>query len=118
MSELSKRVRKQARDLIRIAYARELNYYLDELAQKFDEWRKNKVDCWELNDWIHQFHDGSSRDLYKIYHYTKGEVLLVMRAIVHGFLKKEEIPKELLELTNKIASNLQVNENHKDSLEK
>lgn len=102
--------------MIRVAYTRELNHHLDELARKFDEWRKNKVDCWELNNSIHQFHDGKSRDLYKIYNYTKDEVFLIARAIVHGFLKKDEVPKELVELTNKVASNLQVNETHKERM--
>jgi hypothetical protein len=74
MSELSKKVRKKARELIVIAYTRELNYHLDKLSQKFDDWRKNTFDCWELNDLIHKFHDGISRDLYKTYNYTNDQV--------------------------------------------
>lgn len=112
MAELSKRVRKQARELIRMAYARELNYHFYKLAQKFDGWQKNTIDCWELNDWIHQYHDGVSRDLYKIYNYTQDEIFLISRAIAHGFLQKDELSKEVLELSNVIASNLQINENN------
>ena len=114
MSVLSKRVRKQARELVGIAYTRELNYHLDKLSQKFDDWRKNTVDCWELNDLIHKFHDGTSRDLYKTYNYTKDEVFLIARALVRGFLQSDEVPKELLELSQVIASHLKINENDED----
>lgn len=100
MSELSKQVRKQAGDLIGIAYSRELNHHLNNLAQRFDEWRQNTLDCWELNDLIHQFHDGISRDLYKTYSYSNDQVFLISRALALGFLKKDELSKELNELAD------------------
>lgn len=89
----SKQMRKKLRELNQIAYARELNHHLEQLGQKFDEWRDNGIDCWELNDLIHQFHDGASRDLYKVYQYTPNEALLVSRAVQLGFLKKDELPE-------------------------
>ena len=62
----SKQTRKKLRELNKIAYARELNHHLGQLGQKFDEWRNKGIDCWDLNDLIHEFHDGISRDLYKV----------------------------------------------------
>jgi len=91
-TELSKQTRKKLRELNQLAYARELNYHLEQLGEKFDEWRNNGIDCWDLNDLIHQFHDGASRDLYKVYHYTKNEAYLVSRAVQLGFLEKAELP--------------------------
>lgn len=115
MSELSKRAHKQARELVGIAYTRELNYHLDKLSQKFDDWRKNIIDCWELNELIHKFHDETSRDLYKTYNYTKDEILLIARALVRGFLQSDEVPKELLELSHAITSHLKI-ENDEDQV--
>jgi len=106
MPELSKRVRKQARDLISVAYTRELNQCLDGLEKKFNEWRKNTIDCWELKDFIHQFHDGASRDLYNIYNCPKSELSLLSRAILHGLLQKEELSQELFELSNALINKM------------
>jgi hypothetical protein len=93
-TELSRKTRKKLRELCKIAYTRELNHHIEQLGQKFDEWRNNDIDCWDLNDLIHEFHDGTSRDLYKVYHYTKNEVYLVARAVQLGFLQKDELPEE------------------------
>lgn len=92
-TELSRKTRKKLRELCKIAYARELNHHLEQLGQKFDGWRHNDIDCWDLNDLIHAFHDGTSRDLYKVYHYTKNEDYLVSRAFKLGFVQKDELPE-------------------------
>lgn len=86
----SKKVLKQ---LCRTSYTRELNYHLGKLKHKFDEWQNNNIDCWDLNEFIHQFHDGISRDLYKLYNYTKNDLFLVSRAASLGFLEQSEIPE-------------------------
>ena len=92
-TELSKHMRKKLRELNKIAYTRELNHHLEQLGKKFDEWRNNSIDCWDLNDLIHEFHDSTARDLYKVYHYTKNEAYLVSRAAQLGFLQKVELPE-------------------------
>lgn len=110
MSELPKHIRKQMRELISTAYSRELNRHLEELALKFDQWRKEVIDCWELSNMIHEFHDGISRDLYKMYNYGKDEDLLVARAIVHGLLSKDEVSDELREFTKKFEAIIKLNQ--------
>jgi hypothetical protein len=116
MSELSKRARKQARELAAVAYTRELTYHLDKLSLKFDDWRKSALDCWELNDFIHKFHDVISRELYKMYNNTTDEILLISQALVRGFLKSDEVYKELLELSRAITSHFKINENDEDQV--
>jgi hypothetical protein len=92
---LDKKQRQQARQLVGIAYSRELDFHLGELFKKFEEWKNNQIDCWDLNDLIHKFHDGISRDLYKIY--NNDQHFLIERAISLNFLRKEELPAELQE---------------------
>jgi hypothetical protein len=92
-TEPSRKTRKKLRELCKIAYARELDHHLEQLEQNFDKWRNKNIDCWNLNDLIHDFHDGTSRDLYKIYHYTKDEAYLVSRAVQLGFLQQDELPE-------------------------
>lgn len=97
MAELviSKKVRKQLRELISKAYTQELNNHLHELSLSFDEWRNNKIDCWDLNDIIHKFHDGISRDLYKLYNYCRDEIFLVSRAVAQKLIQLDEVPTEV-----------------------
>lgn len=95
-SLLPKNIQKQLRLLCSIAYTRELNSHLGELESKFSEWKKGTIDCWELNDFIHQFHDGISRDLYKTYNYVDSKELLVSRALSLGFLEQSELPEGFL----------------------
>ncbi len=92
---MNKTQKKLLRELLNIAYTRELNYHLGELKKKFDEWQNNTIDCGELNDIIHQFHDGISRDLYKLYNYTSDDSLLISRAVSLGFLEQSEVPEDV-----------------------
>lgn len=109
MNELSKKQRKVARELMRIAYAREEDCHLEKLAQHFDAFRNHQIKGWELNELIHQYHNGILRDIYKIYNYTKSEVYLLARAVHLGFLKDEEIPDDFIEAVNVLRKNLDVN---------
>jgi hypothetical protein len=55
------------------------------------------VSCFELSDLIHKFHQGPSREIWKIYTYSDLD-MAVSRAIASGLLKKEEIPENLLDI--------------------
>jgi len=92
----TKSIRKKLSQLASIAYERELDQELEKLGQRFDNWRNRKIDGFELNDLIHKFHQGTSRDVWKTYNYLDAD-MVVSRAIVIGLLKKEEIPEDLLE---------------------
>lgn len=109
MTELSKHLKKQFRELIGIAYKRELAYHLNELAKKFDEWKAKKIDCWELNDLIHQFHNGISRDVYNTYNNNLDKRWLVSRAIANNFLQWDEVPQEVLDVTTELTNHLLAN---------
>lgn len=99
MVELSKQTRKQLRKLLATAYARELEQHLFNLSRKFDDWKDKKIDCWDLNDHIHKFHDGISRSLFNSYN-ARGvdDVYMISRALYKGLLRKEEIPTEAIDI--------------------
>jgi hypothetical protein len=67
MQDYPKRIKKQLCELSGKAYQRELDTALSELHKQFEEWQKNKIDCWDLNNIVHKFHNGISRELYKYY---------------------------------------------------
>ena len=99
-NQYSKAIRKKFRELAAKAYERELDQHLAMLNQRFDEWRQKKMSGFELNDLIHEFHQGASRELWKTYNYLDAD-MAVSRAVGKGILKKEEVPEELLNLISR-----------------
>ena len=93
--QYGKAARKKLRQLAMIAYERELDQEMEKLSRQFDKWRSKKIDCFELSDLIHAFHQGASRDIWKTYNYLDPD-MAVSRAVAKGILKKDEIPEERL----------------------
>ena len=105
MAGLSKKIRKELRVLCDRAYKSQLDHELSILAKSFNDWENKKIDCFELSNKIHQFHDGSARDLWKRYNYSKDYLYLVAVAIVEGHIKESEVSEEALkELRNIVDS--------------
>ena len=93
---MAKSFRKIAKQLIGQAYKREQEKALESLNREFDRWRAGEIDCWELTDRIHRFHNGESRELYKIY--ERGDIKIALaRAIALGIIGEEEVPADLRE---------------------
>ncbi len=89
----AKKEKRYFRDMAALAHERELSAELKELQSKFELWNKGKIDSFELNQEIHEFHDGTSRDLYK--RYAMGDIYpAVAYAIANGTITESEINKE------------------------
>jgi hypothetical protein len=93
---VAKSFRKIARQLVGKAYQREQEKALESLRSEFDRWKSGEIDCWDLTDLIHRFHNGESRDLYKIYERGDTQIALA-RAIALDIIDAEEVPADLLE---------------------
>lgn len=91
----SKAMRRKLRELTSLAYSRELGAELAKLEADFSTWRNGEVDPFELADRIHRFHNGISRDLYRLYN-ARGHIG-VARAVAIGILDRAELPAEVLE---------------------
>ena len=94
---LTKAQKKKLRELAGIAYERELDQEMEKLYQNFENWRSKKINSFELSDLIHKFHQGASREIWKMYRYDDADTA-VSRALALGFLKKEEVSEDLLEI--------------------
>jgi hypothetical protein len=92
---LGKSARAKLKRLAGEAYQQELDQELRSLALAFDSWRDGKIDCFDLSDRIHEFHDGVSRKLYAMYDQMKPE-MAVGRAVAHGLVPSDEIPSGVL----------------------
>ncbi|MGA7144835.1 MAG: hypothetical protein WBY47_10055 [Desulfobacterales bacterium] len=97
MHKYTKSQKKKLRELAGIANERELDQEMEMLYQHFENWRNEKISCFELSDLIHTFHQGPSREIWKMYTYSDPDTA-VSRAVALGLLKKEEIPENLLDI--------------------
>jgi hypothetical protein len=97
MKHYSKSQRKKLRQLRDIAYELELDRELAGLYQDFQKWRNKEIDGFELNELIHKYHQGPSREVWKTYNYIDLD-MVVSRAVALGLLKKEDIQEDILEL--------------------
>jgi hypothetical protein len=86
--------RKELRQLVETAHDRELGLYLSLLEKRFAEWRRSEIGPGELSDFIHEFHDGWARDVFKIYSILKPDQL-VARALGIGLLSGDEVSEGL-----------------------
>lgn len=93
----NKPTRKRLRELAAVAHERELAGALRKLHEQFGEWQAQKIDVFELNDRIHQFHQKTAREIWKMYDYAGNEDMLVSRALKLGLLTKDEVGEDLVE---------------------
>jgi hypothetical protein len=96
MGEPSKRLKRLLREYASRAHEEELRRALVELSRAFDEWSAGKISCQGLSARIHEFHDGTARDIFKSYSHRLVEAPLA-RAIAGGILDKSQLPPELVE---------------------
>jgi len=89
--ELTKAQRKHLRTLSGKAHDRELSQALDDLFNRFQEWQKGNVSAWDLNQEIHEFHDGRSRDLYKLYVMNYDPIFCVAYAVAKEIIGIDEV---------------------------
>lgn len=93
----SKSQRKELRRLAGLAHERELSAATAELQSQFERWRRGEIDVFALNEKIHEFHDGVSRQLYQ--QYVLGEISWnVASALAHEVLQESEVDPAIVAL--------------------
>lgn len=90
---MTKSQKRHLRQLANTAYERELSVVMDQLFGAFQQWKKNEIDVWEVNEQIHQYHNGKARELFNRYQYPTND-LLVARALFEGIITREEVPED------------------------
>jgi hypothetical protein len=96
MQDTPKRIKRLVREWAGITHDRELGNALADLRAEFDRWQRREISAVELNDLIHRFHDGVSRDIWKKYATNHLEPALAF-AVATGTLRREELPADLLQ---------------------
>ena len=94
MYMLTKKQKAQIRQFASEAHDRELTDALTTLYEEFQLWGGDQISAFELQEKIHIFHDGISRDLYK--RYVMGNLeLAVVYALNHGVLNQDEVGEDI-----------------------
>jgi len=86
---------RQFRELVRLAYERELSRELEVVFQHFEAWKRGEKNAFELSEEIHRFHQKPARNLYLWY---KGQDTdwMVAKALDEGILNEAEVGEEIL----------------------
>jgi hypothetical protein len=93
---LTKKQKAELRRLAGVAHERELSAAVGDLELEFERWKKGEISVFALNESVHKFHDGISRDLYKRYDLRDLD-WSVAGAIARGTLREDEVAAPLLE---------------------
>ena len=96
MNQLSKKLEDEFRELMRLVYEREIETYMNELHEKFAEWKAGKISAGELSVLIHQYDRGPSSEMFSRYNRVDPQIS-VARGLFKGLLKREEISDEAYE---------------------
>jgi hypothetical protein len=73
-----------------------LSAAIREFDLEFERWKNDEISVFALNECIHKFHHGISRDLYALCD-PRGAELTVPGAIARGTLRPDEIDPSLLQ---------------------
>ena len=93
-TKLSKSEIAVLRECANEAWESELHDALEDLFEDFSRWADDGYSSRELNERIHQFHDGISRELYKCYTGFPPSVA-VARAIAVGVIDEAALSPSL-----------------------
>lgn len=83
------------RELVALAHKREMESALTDLEARFSVWRAGEIDCFDLNNLIHEHHNGIARHLWKKYGLDAD--ILLPYLVADGIIAESEIPHDLLE---------------------
>lgn len=92
--KMSKKLDKLLRQFAGLAYERELSAAVRVLQDEFLRWENKEIDVFELNERIHEFHNGISRTLYGRYSGLDA-AFGVASALHRGILDREEVGEEV-----------------------
>ena len=99
-----KTYRQRLRDLVSLAYERELSTELSALEGEFGRWRGGEINAFDVSEAVHRFHQGPARELFSRYGHSDLE-LVVAGAIRQDIISRDEAGPDTLE---RLASYLAV----------
>ena len=94
MPAMSKKQKKHLQELSDRCYELEMSAALNRLYDDFIKWKNEKIDAWDLNESVHQHHDGTARSLYNFYEVLRNPQNAVAHGVVKGIIQMDDIQKD------------------------
>jgi hypothetical protein len=91
MTDLTKSQKKHLRQLAGQCYEKEMSLALETLYEDFQKWKKLEITAWDLKENIHKYHNGTARDLWKLYEQMNDPGFAVSLALAKGIIKIEDV---------------------------
>lgn len=91
MSDMTKSQKKYLRQLAKDCYEKEMSLALESLSENFKQWEAKEISTWDLNDKIHDHHNSTARDLWKVYENLNDSRAALSQAVVKGIIKIEDV---------------------------
>jgi len=106
----SKKLKAALRECTRLAWEAEMRGALLPLALMFDEWKSEKLSTSDLNQAIHEYHNGAAREIWRRFA-TDDPTMPLAYAVASGVLPKDSLPAEVLEhIASKVEHLLELEE--------
>ena len=74
---------------------------LDMLNEDFKKWKKSEITAWDLNEKIHEHHNVTARELWKVYEQMNDPSFAVALALAKGIIKIEDVQENCRELVER-----------------
>ncbi len=106
MRKITKKQKKHLRALGEKAYEIDLERSIDKLFEKYQLLKRQKISVWDMNQWIHEFHDDIARELHKSYT-ANDPVYPVALGIITGAIDISEVDESCLDEVKRISDLLE-----------
>lgn len=91
----TKKQRRELSELQGLAWERELSVALEGLQKDFASWQNGDISPFELNDRIHRFHNGRSRELFNSYSGSL-DMFFLEFVVARGVIEESEVSEDIL----------------------
>ncbi len=90
---MNKSQKKHLRNLSAKAHEIAMEKALNELHLQFHKWQHDEIDPWGLNEAIHKHHDGTGRDIWKLYN-SSDPIIAIAISIKKDIIKLEDVRED------------------------
>ena len=94
MTDISKKTRKKLKELGLRAYEKDMGRCLDVVYKHFQAWKAGEIEVWDVNQAVHDYHNGIARDLYKTYS-MNDPLISVVFGVHQGLISIDDVPEEV-----------------------
>jgi len=101
MPDMKKSQKRHLRELAGQCYEKEMSLALEKLYEDFKKWENEEITVWDLNEKIHEHHNGTARDLWKLYEHLNDPALSVCAALAKGIIKTEDVAENCREFVER-----------------